>query len=172
MKFNDYQNSHNTSYLRFTIRLQNIGKCKQTTKNNLEKAPSPGNITSITSVSFRIHFRSHARHPLNNFANFGGLWTNFFFFFPITAGGNKFSYCRSTLTIYLTYFSPAFPSCFSLAHLPRSYARYVFARAINLSNCMDNRTTGSLSITHGDCWRFILITDFVRLTYSRIWRCY
>lgn len=83
MKFNDYQNSHNTSYLRFTIRLQNIGKCKQTTKNNLEKAPSPGNITSITSVSFRIHFRSHARHPLNNFANFGGLWTNFFFFFQL-----------------------------------------------------------------------------------------
>ena len=168
MKFNDYQNSHDTSYLRFTIRLQNIGMCKQTTKNNLEKAPSPGN---ITSVSFRIHFPSLARHPLNNFANFGGLWTNFCFFS---------NYCQRKsiliLPIHFDYllnvFSPAFPSCFSLAHLPRSHARYVLARAINLSNCMDNRKTGSLSITHGDCWRFILITDFVWLTYSRIWRCY
>lgn len=170
MKFNDYQNSHNTSYLRFTIRLQKIGKCKQTTKNNLEKAPSPGNITSITSVSFRIHFRSHARHPLNNFANFGGLWTNFFFF-----SNYRRRKLILILPIHFDYLLNVFfplPSCFSLAHLPRSHARYVFARAINLSNCMDNRTTGSLSITHGDCWRFILITDFVRLTYSRIWRCY
>lgn len=149
--------------------------CKQSTKNNLEKAPSPVNITSSTSVSFRIHFPSHARHPLNHFAKFGGLWTNFFsffLFFPNYRQRKLILSCRSTLTIYIFYFPSEFPLCFSLARVPRSHARYLRARAINLSDCMDNRKTGSLSIINGDCWRFILITDFVWLTYSRIWRCY
>ena len=171
MKFNGYQNSHITSCLWFTIGLQNIGMCKQTTKNNLEKAPSPVNITSITSVSFRIHFASHARHPLNHFVNFDGLRTNFFFFSSYRQRKLILS-CRSTLTTYIFYLPSEFPLCFSLARVPHSHARYLLARAINLSDCMDNRKTGSLSIINSDCWRFILITDFVWLTYSRIWRCY
>lgn len=170
MKFNDYQNSHNTSYLRFTIRLQNIGKCKQTTKNNLEKAPSPGNITSITSVSFRIHFRSHARHPLNNFANFGGLWTNFFFFFS--------DYRRRKLIlilqIHFDYLLNLFFPRVSFVLFPCAFAS--LARTLRIRPRVKPLVTAwiieRLSITHGDCWRFILITDFVRLTYSRIWRCY
>ena len=170
MKFNDYQDSQNTSYLWFTIGLQNIGMCKETTKNNLEKAPSPVNITYITSVSFRIHFPSHAWHPLNHFAS---LWTNFFsfFFFQLLLEEIN-SQTADPLWLSIYYFPSEFPLCFSLARVPRSHARYLLARAINLSDCMDNRKTGSLSIINGDCWRFILKTDFVWLTYSRIWPCY
>ena len=128
MKFNDYQDSQNTSYLWFTIGLQNIRMCKETTKNNPEKAPSPVNITYITSVSFRIHFPSHAWHPLNHFAS---LWTNFFsfFFFQLLLEEiNSQTADPLWLSIYSIFppsFLCAFPShvCLARTHVTYSPAR-------------------------------------------------
>ena len=142
--------------------------CKQTTKNNLEKAPSPVNITSSTSVPFRIHFPSHARHPLNHFANFGGLWTNFFLFFFFSQLPLEEINSQTADPLWLSIYS-IFPSefslFFSLARLPRSHARYVLARAINLSDLtariIERLAVFLLSmVTAGGLFWYLILSDW------------